>query len=502
MKFYDIAKIKVISWAWWNWIVSARREKHLPYWWPAWWDWWRWWSIIFVSSEDENTLLKYRYKKEFKARRGEDWKSSDKNWSDAENMYLKVPVWTVIKNIRTWKVLFQFDKHWQEFIVAKWWCWWWWNKHFTTSKRQFPEFALYWEPWEILELWLEVQLLWDVALIWFPSVWKSTIINSISNAKAKVAEYHFTTLIPNLGIVKFKDFSYTVVDVPWLIKWASEWKWLWNQFLRHILKADIFAFVFDISRYESWMEEFSQLFDEILSYITSRFIWSLEYWNEITKLKFQIDYEWKDIVLSVFWIIWKEKILILKKVLLFVFNKYDSINDDELLTEYSKTFVKIIQTNINKYWKIKLQEINNSVITISAAWNIWMDKFKELVWEKVQRFNWVWLNLFEKVQKDIQENDYIKDTTESDMQYLVDNGYLSESDWKFAKIWEVFNRDFAYWAYILPWWNDDAELRFWDKMSREWFLKQFQRAWVMKWDILKIRSIYNWVEDRYIMRDM
>ncbi|MEF2175872.1 MAG: Obg family GTPase CgtA [Candidatus Absconditabacteria bacterium] len=502
MKFYDIAKIKVISGAGGNGIVSARREKHLPYGGPAGGDGGRGGSIIFVSSEDENTLLKYRYKKEYKARRGEDGKSSDKNGSDAENMLLKVPVGTVIKNIKTGKVLFQFEKHGQEYIVAKGGCGGWGNKHFTTSKRQFPEFALFGEPGEILELGLEVQLLGDIALIGFPSVGKSTIINSISNAKAKVAEYHFTTLIPNLGIVKFKDSSYTVVDVPGLIKGASDGKGLGNQFLRHILKAEIFAFIFDISRYETGMEEFSQLWDEIIGYINTRFIGSVEYGNEITKVKFKLENEGKDITLSVFGVCGKEEILILKKVLIFVFNKSDSINDEEILGEYQKEFTKIIQNNLKKYGKLKLDEIKSSSLVISAAGNLGLDRFKEIVGEKVERFKGVGLNLFEKVMKDPKEQDYIKDTTAIDMSYLVENGFLSESDGKFAKIWEVFNRDFAYWAYILPWGNDDAELRFWDKMSREGFLKQFQRAGVMKGDILKIKSIYNGVDDRYIMRDM
>ncbi|USN56326.1 MAG: 50S ribosome-binding GTPase [Candidatus Peribacteria bacterium] len=123
--------------------------------------------------------------------------------------------------------------------------------HFATSTNQYPEYALLGEPGRTRSVVLELQLLADVALIGTPSVGKSTLINASSNAKAKVAAYHFTTLVPNLGMVTKHGQDFSMIDIPGLIEGAADGKGLGNAFLRHILKAHIRNFVHDLSQYET-----------------------------------------------------------------------------------------------------------------------------------------------------------------------------------------------------------------------------------------------------------
>jgi len=137
---------------------------------------------------------------------------------------------------------------------------------------QYPQFALLGEPAQTLHLLLELQLLGDVALVGTPSVGKSTLINACSNAKAKVAAYHFTTLVPNLGMVHYENYDFTMVDIPGLIAGAHEGKGLGNDFLRHILKAHIFCFIHDLSLYESGMNDSTILLDEIVSFVKDTYL--------------------------------------------------------------------------------------------------------------------------------------------------------------------------------------------------------------------------------------
>ena len=175
------------------------------------------------------------------------------------------------------------------------------------------------EPGQEEDVILELQLLADVALIGSPSVGKSSLINTISHAKAKVADYPFTTLIPNLGCVQADDLTFNVIDIPGLIKGAADGKGLGNAFLRHVLKAKIFCLVSDCSRYESGIQEIIDIFDEIISYIDEKFdnpkISIEENKNMITLFAKQGDE------------------IILEKRILFVINKYDLINDEDIMDE-------------------------------------------------------------------------------------------------------------------------------------------------------------------------
>lgn len=145
------------------------------------------------------------------------------------------------------------------------------NIHFKDSVHQYPNFYILGEPGQKKEITLELQLLADVGLIGNPSVGKSSLINCMADVKAKVADYPFTTLIPNLGSVSVGDYRFNVIDIPGLIEGASEGKGLGNAFLRHVLKSRVFAFVADLSRFESGIRETVELIDEIMLYLEKKF---------------------------------------------------------------------------------------------------------------------------------------------------------------------------------------------------------------------------------------
>lgn len=514
MKFYDIAKVSFSSGKWWDWCSAWRREKSMPFGWPAWWDGGKWWSVILKASTDVNTLIDFNYKKNFKAQPWWNWMSHDKYGKDAENVILKVPVWTVLKDTETGNVIYQFTRDQEEYIVVKWGKWWLWNIHFKNSLRQFPEFSIMWEPGEKKDITMELQLLWDVALIWTPSVGKSTIINTISNAKAKVWDYPFTTLVPNLGIVKYWDYNFSVVDVPWLIQWASKWKWLWNEFLRHVLKARIWCFVLDISRYENWLDEFIEIFSELVSYVKTRFIGSTEYWPKVENIEISLSKNSSnEIIFEVFTKFGKEKVLLLRKMVSFVLNKYDVLDDKDLLKEFvdifiakilkwlEKIFKKKLKTVKFSLWKLTLKSLNTNIDILSCFSRFWVQQFIEKLVTKMQSFDSIDILWFEKMLVAKEQDSYVKDITEKEKRTLISNWYVQTSDMKYIKVWEVYDRDFARMVYTLPWWNDEAELWFWENLDKTWYVKIFEKYWVVKWDIFKVKSIYAGIEDRYVMWD-
>lgn len=495
MKFYDKVSVEFIGGNGGNGCATSRKEKYIAFGWPAGWDGGKWWDIILVWSKDENTLIDFKYKKKYSAHHGEHWQWHDKYGKNADDIILKVPLWTVVKDNIKWNNIFQFIQDWQEFKIVKWWKWWLWNIHFKNSRRQYPNFALLWEIWEYKDVTLEIQLLGDVALIWTPSVGKSTIINSISNTKAKVWDYPFTTLVPNLGIIKYQDYNFSMVDVPWLIKWASEWKWLGNEFLKHILKAKCFCFVLDISKYENGIDELEQLFEEIKYYIHTKFLGSIEYGFRIKELQFEVKTDWENIYIEVIVNFNWEKIIILKKLLYFTLNKYDLINDMEILEEYKKLFLQKTSNLLKISWAI-IQR-NLSVISWISKHGT-QDFIKNLAF-KSKSFENVSLIDFDLVQVDEKESSYIKEITEEEMNCLIEQEYIDESQANHTRIWEIMDKEVCQNVFSIPWWNDQAEFWFWLHMEKEWILKNWEKNGIIKWDILKIKSFYHQYEDKYIM---
>lgn len=266
--FIDEVKITVVSGKWWDWLVSWRREKYIPKWWPWGWDGWKWWDVYLQTDINLNTLSEYRHKKLLRADKWEGWWTNTMHWANALDLVLKVPVWTIVKNADNWELIADLNEDNLKLLVAKWWRWWYWNAHFCSSIRQAPAFAELWDVNEEKNLHLELKLVADIWIIWVPSAWKSTLISNITNVKAKIWDYPFTTLTPNLWVLDYKWKSLVLEDVPWLIPWASEWKWLGIEFLKHIERTWVLLHMLDMYRMDQVFDDYSNIRKE-LEYFSS-----------------------------------------------------------------------------------------------------------------------------------------------------------------------------------------------------------------------------------------
>ena len=243
--FIDEVEIKVISGKWGDGLVSWRREKYIPKWGPWGGDGWKWGDVYIETTTNLNTLSEYRHKKVLKAQNWERWGTNTCHWADAPDLILKVPVWTIITDFDTWDKIADLNEDKTRILIAKWWKWGFWNAHFCSSTRQAPAFAELWDIAQEKNLKLELKLVADIWIIWIPSAWKSTLINKITNVEAKIGDYPFTTITPNLWVLEHKGKSLVLEDVPGLIPWASEWKGLWVEFLKHIERTGVLVHLLD-----------------------------------------------------------------------------------------------------------------------------------------------------------------------------------------------------------------------------------------------------------------
>lgn len=246
--FLDRAKVNVKAGKGGDGMVAFRREKYVPEGGPAGGDGGKGGSVIFRVDEGLRTLMDFRYNRHFKGDNGQNGMSKSKYGSNAEDLIVKIPPGTIIKNSETQEVLGDLVENAQELVVARGGRGGRGNIKFATHKNPAPSIAENGEPGEEVELELELKVLADVGLIGYPSVGKSTLLSVISNAKPKVADYQFTTLVPNLGVVKLKvDQEFVVADMPGLIEGASEGVGLGINFLRHIERTKVLLHVLDIS---------------------------------------------------------------------------------------------------------------------------------------------------------------------------------------------------------------------------------------------------------------
>ena len=231
--------------------VSFRREKYVAAGGPDGGDGGRGGNVYFEVDPDTNTLIDFRYQKKFKAENGKNGEGANRYGKSGEDLTIKVPLGTVIKDAATGKVLADLSEKGQRKLLlaggrgGKG------NSHFATSTRQAPRFSQEGEKGEEKELILELKLLADVGLIGFPNVGKSTLLSVVTDATPKIADYHFTTLEPNLGVVKgeYGD-SFVIADIPGIIEGASEGVGLGIQFLRHIERTRLLLHVIDVSGIE------------------------------------------------------------------------------------------------------------------------------------------------------------------------------------------------------------------------------------------------------------
>ncbi len=264
--FIDEVEIKVISWKWGDGIVSWRREKYIPKWWPWGWDGWNWGDVYLQTTTNLNTLSEYRHKKVLRAKNWESGWTNTMHWANAPDLVLEVPVWTIVKDLNTWEILADLSKNNQKLLVARWGRWGFGNAHFVSSTRQAPAFAELWDVVEEKDLKLELKLVADIGIIWVPSAWKSTFINNVTNVKAKIWDYPFTTITPNLWVLDYKGKSLVLEDVPWLIPWASEGKGLGIEFLKHIERTWVLLHLLDLYRLDQVFEDYENIRYELWAF--------------------------------------------------------------------------------------------------------------------------------------------------------------------------------------------------------------------------------------------
>ena len=266
MKFIDYAKISVSSGKGGDGCIAFLREKFRPKGGPSGGDGGKGGSIVFQSDSKLTTLQDYSYNKQYFAKSGENGKGKNMHGKNAQNIVLKVPVGTIIKDIDQNKIIYDFNNDNEEIIVCKGGNGGFGNARFKTNKNPAPRFANPGEKGILLNLELELKVLADVGLVGFPNAGKSTFISSISNARPKIADYPFTTLIPNLGIVKYGQYkSFVMADIPGLIEGASNGKGLGTQFLKHIERTKILVFVIDLNS-EDVENEYDLLCNELKSF--------------------------------------------------------------------------------------------------------------------------------------------------------------------------------------------------------------------------------------------
>lgn len=245
--FLDTAKVSVKAGRGGDGMVAFRREKYVANGGPWGGDGGRGGDVIFVVNEGLRTLMDFRYNRHFKAKAGEKGMTKGMHGRGAENLYVSVPQGTTVRDAQTGKVIADLVKNGQEFIVAHGGRGGRGNIRFATPRNPAPEISENGEPGEERELALELKILADVGLVGFPSVGKSTLLSVITAAKPKIGAYHFTTIVPNLGMVRTKSGdSFAVADLPGLIEGASQGVGLGTQFLRHIERTRVILHVIDM----------------------------------------------------------------------------------------------------------------------------------------------------------------------------------------------------------------------------------------------------------------
>lgn len=266
--FIDFARIKVKAGQGGSGCVSFRREKFVAKGGPNGGDGGKGGSVILVGDRNLNTLIDFRYKKNFAAGRGQHGMGSDKTGKKGSDIFIKVPLGTLIKDVATGEIFADIVENDQKFIAAKGGRGGRGNARYVTSTNQAPRDWEVGVPGEEKHLELELKLIADIGLVGLPNAGKSTLLSVISSAKPKIADYPFTTLEPNLGIVQYTEYkSFVVADIPGLIEGAHEGKGLGHQFLRHIERTRSLAFLID-STDKSPKSTFKTLWNELKEYST------------------------------------------------------------------------------------------------------------------------------------------------------------------------------------------------------------------------------------------
>ena len=269
--FIDKAKIKVMSGAGGNGALAWRREKYVDKGGPAGGDGGNGGDVYFVATSDMSTLLDFTHKSIFKAERGENGQNKNCHGKNGKDLYIKMPVGVVVKDLKNGKLIADLNENGKAVLIAKGGRGGRGNARFATSQKRAPQFCEPGEPAIERELELELKLLADVGLVGMPNARKSSLISVVSAAKPKIADYPFTTLVPNLGVVKKpQGDGFVIADIPGLIEGASDGLGLGHEFLRHVQRCKLLLHVVDVSQ-ENSFENYEKInaelkkFDEELS---------------------------------------------------------------------------------------------------------------------------------------------------------------------------------------------------------------------------------------------
>lgn len=326
--FIDYAEIEVNAGSGGDGAVTFRREKYVPKGGPSGGNGGKGGDVIVQTDPNLSTLLDFRYKRKYKAENGAPGGSSLKDGKNGSDIIIKLPPGTIIRELNSKKILCDLNESNFQSIIAKGGKGGKGNSNFATPTRRTPRFAESGKPGESLSVILELKIIADVGLVGFPNAGKSTLISTISAARPKIADYPFTTLEPNLGIVKYKDYkTFTVADIPGIIEGAHQGKGLGIKFLRHIERTKILLFLIDITS-ENYEQDFDILFNELKNY---------------------------------------SKNLVKKKILVSL-SKADLIEESEL----------------KKLSKLKIKRIKKPFIIFSSANSYGIDKLKDELWESIQ----------------------------------------------------------------------------------------------------------------------
>lgn len=266
--FVDIAKIKIKAGDGGDGAVAFHREKYVAAGGPDGGDGGKGGDVVFVVDDNLATLADFRYKRKYAAKKGENGRGSRQYGKKAPDLEIKVPRGTLIREVNSGAVMADMSKT-DRFVAAKGGKGGWGNIHFATPTRQVPRFAKPGMPGEEWEVSLELKLLADVGLLGYPSVGKSSLISVVSQAKPKIADYHFTTLVPNLGVVSMGEGnSFVIADIPGLIEGASEGIGLGHEFLRHVERCRLLVHIVDVSGHEGRnpIEDFEKINAELVKF--------------------------------------------------------------------------------------------------------------------------------------------------------------------------------------------------------------------------------------------
>ncbi len=259
MKFIDEAKIEVIAGNGGNGVASFNREKFRPFGGPDGGDGGKGGSIWAIADNNVNTLIDYHYTKMVRAKNGENGRGSDCYGKGADDIVLRMPVGTIITDRETGQVIADLVEHGQKQLLARGGEGGWGNIHFKSSTNRAPRQKTDGKPGERLELQLELKVLADVGLLGMPNAGKSTLISAVSNARPKIADYPFTTLQPNLGVVRIgHEKSFVIADIPGLIEGAAEGAGLGHQFLRHLQRTRLLLHLIDLSPFDETADPVAQ----------------------------------------------------------------------------------------------------------------------------------------------------------------------------------------------------------------------------------------------------